>query len=360
MVACSTPGRHERENDQGATQAASTRPTLGGCSVEQPPLGGDPPPLAARHAAGAVEADDLDVRDVSVADRPARQILQLQRRRLQPAGTREQVGSDEDVLPTPSVPRHRDHRLADSAVGEDLPGQRLVEPRCIPRPAMHLGRRQSREQDDDADRGRRAAEQHAPARAQRAPEDQRDDGRRRGRVEEEQPRRVAVGAAPDPVQRRGGPDGEVEVVRPAPVTIRDAAPVVVRERQRDEQFGGGDVQARPQRAVARGERNQELYRGRTAGTSRSRSSARGSRRRSPDEQAAEAVHVLDRESSATCPSAPFPPSPGRRSRRASARDTRRCRRRGLRTSRPGSTFRCMRVSRSSASSQTSFVTRLPR
>ena len=57
------------------------------------------------------------------------------------------------------------------------------------------------------------------------------------------------------------PDGEVEVVRLPPEAVREPLPVVVRDREGDEQLGGGDPQPCPDRPVGRGERHEQLGEG---------------------------------------------------------------------------------------------------
>ena len=131
-------------------------------------------------------------------------------------------------------------------------------------------------------------------RGREAPHEQRDDARDGDSVEDREPRDAAVGSRHQPVEEARRPDREVEVVRLPPEAIRQPLPVVVRDRERDEELGGGDPEAGPERAVGRRERDEELdERERQERVDRDGQDVDADQR--ADEQAAEAVDVLDRE-----------------------------------------------------------------
>ena len=127
-----------------------------------------------------------------------------------------------------------------------------------------------------------------------APQEQHENRRDGDSVEDREPGGAAVGPRHEPVQRGERPDGEVGVVRHPPVPIRHPLPVVVRDRERDEELGGGDPEARPDRSVGRGERDEQLReRERQERVGRDRQDVDADE--GADEQAAEAVDVLHRE-----------------------------------------------------------------
>ena len=107
--------------------------------------------------------------------------------------------------------------------------------------------------------------------------------------------RAAVRAGHHAVERGERPHGEVEVVRQPPEAVRQPRAVVVRDREREQQLRGGDAETGPERPVGRRERDEQLREREREDTSRPRSPATWIADERADEQAAEAVDVLDRE-----------------------------------------------------------------
>ena len=105
--------------------------------------------------------------------------------------------------------------------------------------------------------GRRNA-RRAQDEATEAPEEQYEDARDRCAVDEREPPCSTVGAGHEAVQRGERPDREVEVVRGAPEPVWQTSPVVVRDREREQQLGRGDAEPRPERTVGGRERDEQL------------------------------------------------------------------------------------------------------
>ena len=130
--------------------------------------------------------------------------------------------------------------------------------------------------------------------AAEAPDEQHEDARDGDPVEDRQPRGAAVGARHQTVHRCEAPDREVEVVRLPPEAVRQPLPVVVRDREGEQELGGGDPEPRPERPVARRERDEQL--GEREGEERvGRDGQDVDADEGAHEQAAEAVDVLHRE-----------------------------------------------------------------
>src|SRR5215472_3499117 len=292
-------------------QPATTSATTNSATVDlatQPDLPDDPGLLLVRDPVGvhrarlAVckparprEARPADVRHPPAADVPTRQVLELERRVFERLRRHEQVGAHEQLL-RPLRLAHEGHDLLKlGAVADHVPGELLVHVRSVPdgRRVAQRSDDEQRQRDDGHGAGGRDARraQHVAA---EAPEEQHEHGRDGDAVEDRQPGGSPVGSGHQPVQRGERPDGEVEVVRSSPEPVRQPAAVVVRDREREQEFGRRDPESRPERPVARGEGDEQL-------DEREGQERVGGDRQDmdaderADEKTTEAVDVLERE-----------------------------------------------------------------
>src|SRR6476659_10707660 len=133
-----------------------------GLVLGRPPAGVDRPVGAVREAARRAEARAADVCHPAAADVTAWQILELERRALEPARRHEQVGSHEQLLRPPRLPDEGDDLLDVGSVPDHLPGELLVHVRSVP------CRRRVAQRTDDEERerdSRDASSRRHPGRA---------------------------------------------------------------------------------------------------------------------------------------------------------------------------------------------------
>jgi hypothetical protein len=114
--------------------------------------------------------------------------------------------------------------------------------------------RAEREDDDQLGRDDRSGsgpEADSPALdcggAKHAADGQADHKRRRDHVDRGGPGSGGVGSGGQAMREREGPDGEVQVVGALPEGVPELLPVVVRDREGDQQLGADDPKRDPER-----------------------------------------------------------------------------------------------------------------
>src|SRR5438270_7204847 len=129
------PPQPAARNATASTPSAQLRtqanfPNDAGSLLVRLPARLDRPFGAARKPARSLEARPTDTGHASTADVAARQVLELERRRLESLGRDEEVGADEQLLRAPGLPDE----------GDDLPGLRAVPNHAARQVLVHTRR----------------------------------------------------------------------------------------------------------------------------------------------------------------------------------------------------------------------------